>query len=94
MSCRCTGEQDSHFTFREEGKKKGLQGSGGGWWWVSPLSLLSLPLFLRDSFSFSVGSRSSLALQKAQTGMQRRLCREYKKIGDPWEGSARLNRSL
>lgn len=46
MSCRCTGEQDSHFTFREEGKKKGLQESGGGWWWVSPLSLLSLPLFL------------------------------------------------
>lgn len=22
MSCRCTGEQDSHFTFRKEGKKE------------------------------------------------------------------------
>lgn len=50
MSCRCIGEQDSHFTFRKKKKKKGLQESEGGWWWVSPLSLLSLPLFLLSSF--------------------------------------------
>lgn len=49
MSCRCIGEQDSHFTFRKK-EKKGLQESEGGWWWVSPLSLLSLPLFLLSSF--------------------------------------------
>lgn len=35
MSCRCTGEQDSHFTFREEGGgEKGFrspkEGGGGG----------------------------------------------------------------
>lgn len=41
MSCRCIGEQDSHFTFRKKKKKKGLQESEGGWWWVSPLSLLA-----------------------------------------------------
>lgn len=50
MSCRCIGEQDSHFTFPKEGGKKGSkspkEGGGGGF----PCSLLSLPLFLLSSF--------------------------------------------
>lgn len=50
MSCRCIGEQDSHFTFRKEKKKKKGSKSpkegGGGF----PRSLLPLPLFLLSSF--------------------------------------------
>lgn len=97
MSCRCIREQDSHFTLRKEEKKirnkeAGLQESAEGW--RSPFPPLSPPSPCGAPFPFSVGSRSSLALQKAQTGMERRLCREYKKIGDPWEGRSPLNRSL
>lgn len=95
MSCRCIGEQDSHFTFRKEKKKKKRAPRVRRRVVVGfPVPFSLSPSSCWAPFSFSVGSRSSLALQKAQTGMQRRLCREYKKIGDPWEGRSRLNRSL
>lgn len=41
MSCRCIGEQDSHFTFRKKEKKKGFKSpkEGGGGFPPFPFSL-------------------------------------------------------